>query len=83
MAKLNQTALAKRLAEAGVEERLRAMQMDETLDTTPSYSANSERYPDNQIPFVDKHLAYLMAHPAVDFGHYLANLRLMIKKRPH
>lgn len=64
-----------------VEEELRAMVADERYNTDSSYSPNLDLYPDNLIPFVEKHKAYLMAHPALNAETYLANLRLMTKHR--
>lgn len=81
MNKLSQAALERRLEVAGVEDRLQAMQDDDSLNTMTSYNANAALYPDHEMPFVDKHMAYLMNHPKVNFDHYLANLRLMLKKR--
>jgi hypothetical protein len=81
MNKLSQAAISQRLDDAGVRAKLLAMIQDDSMNTNASYSANSNLYPDNEIPFVDKHMAYLMSHPKVDFEHYLGNLRLMLKKR--
>jgi hypothetical protein len=64
-----------------VAELLTAMAADPTYNTVSSYSANSELYPDNLIPFVNKHMDYLRNHPATDPRHYLANLRLMTRVR--
>jgi len=76
------SAVTQRLLEGEVREKLQAMEKDLALNTrASSYSANSDLYPDNQIPFVEKHLAYLMDHPKVDYTQYLANLRLMLKVR--
>lgn len=67
--------------QAGVETRqvLIAMVEDDRYMTDSSYSANAELYPDNLIPFVEKHMNYLRAHPSTDPQHYLANLRLMTR----
>jgi len=62
-----------------VERILRTMAMDDSYNTESSYSANSERYPDNLIPFVDKHMNYLSTHPSTDPRHYISNLRLMTR----
>lgn len=69
--------------EEGVEfiETLRIMAKDKTYNTKSSYSANGELYPDNLIPFVNKHMEYLKNHPATNPQHYLANLRLMTRVR--
>ncbi len=65
----------------GVEiaQMLEDMANDSTFNTGSSYSANAERYPNNLIPFVDKHMNYLNTHPGIDPLHYLANLRLMTR----
>lgn len=59
---------------------LHEMAANANFKTADGYSANSELYPDNVIPFVDKHMQYLQNHPAVNIEHYLANLKLMTKK---
>jgi hypothetical protein len=64
-----------------VEQALRKMAIDLQYNTASSYSANSEQYPDNLIPFVEKHKAYLRNHPTTDPWHYLSNLRLMTRFR--
>jgi hypothetical protein len=62
-----------------VSHLLEHMVDDSMYNTASSYSANSSLYPDNLIPFVDKHMNYLNSHPKLDAGMYLANLRLMTK----
>jgi hypothetical protein len=75
-------AVAKRLLEGHVREKLIELERNPLLNTRPSsYSANSAVYPSGQIPFVEKHMAYLMAHPKLDHDQYIANLRLMLKTR--
>jgi len=64
-----------------IAEILRQMTVDSAFNTDSSYSANSVRYPDNLIPFVDKHMNYLNMHPNMDPYQYLANLRLMTRHR--
>jgi hypothetical protein len=64
-----------------IEQKLRLMAQDATYHTGSSYSANSTLYPDNLIPFVDKHMSYLRNHPTTDPQHYLSNLRLITRKR--
>lgn len=68
--------------EADIVAALRIMETDPALVTESAYRANSELWPTNRISFVDSHLAYLKNHPSVEPRHYLANLRLMLKKRP-
>jgi hypothetical protein len=60
---------------------LKDMEKDSTLITKDAYSPNTALYPDNRIPFVDIHMAYLKSHKHVDPINYLSNLRLMIKDR--
>jgi hypothetical protein len=81
MAKPTQAALVQRLEDANVRQRLIDMETDPLLHPqSSSYSANAMLYPDGQMPFVEKHVAYLMDHPQLDPDRYLSNLRLMLKK---
>ncbi len=64
-----------------IKRILTVMALDTAYNTDSSYSANSELYPDNLIPFVAKHMSYLNAHPSTDPGHYVSNLRLMTRVR--
>lgn len=66
---------------AEIQETLVLMTKDTAFNTGSSYSINTERYPDNQIPFVDKHMNYLNSHPAINPNHYIANLRLITRLR--
>lgn len=59
--------------------QLQRMVTDGTYMTDPSYSANTDLYPNNLIPFVDKHMEYLRSHPATNPQHYLSNLRLITR----
>lgn len=60
-------------------EALRLMEADKAYRTESDYSTNSEKYPDNRIPFIDKHMKYLSEHQSVNLKHYLSNLRLMTR----
>lgn len=60
---------------------LQAMVEDEKYRTVPGYTIDDTTYPDNAIPFIEEHLAYLRKHPKLDPAHYLSNLRLMLKIR--
>ena len=64
-------------AAASVKSTLILMMQDSNYNTEPSYSANTAAYPNNLIPFVDKHMNYLQAHPATDPSSYVRNLQLM------
>jgi len=70
-------------SEIGVHIRdlLQAMVSDAHYNTQAAYSADAEQYPDHVIPFVDKHMNYLYMHPALEPLKYIANLRLMTRKR--
>ncbi len=60
-----------------IKQTLLLMTKNRIYNTKPSYSANIARYPNNLIPFVDKHMNYLNVHPNLDPDHYLANLRMV------
>jgi hypothetical protein len=64
---------------AEVRAKLLEMSSDDRFQTSPSYSANTAAYPDNLIPFVDKHMNYLGAHPGVNPTQYIANLKLVTR----
>lgn len=69
------------ISEEGIatKQMLQSMEADAGFNTTGGYSADTSTYPDNKIPFVDKHMKYLSEHQAVDLQHYLSNLRLMTR----
>lgn len=69
------------IQESDIINALRSMVEDDSYKTESGYSINTEEYPDNVIPFVEKHVNYLSKHPQVDPEHYLSNLRLMLKVR--
>ncbi|MFI5271078.1 MAG: hypothetical protein ACHQT9_03480 [Candidatus Saccharimonadales bacterium] len=64
-----------------IQEKLQHMMSSNLYNTESSFTSNGYQYPDNQIPFVDKHMNYLNSHPKLDTGTYLANLRLMTRRR--
>ncbi len=70
-------------SEEGVEARslLQTLWSDKAYKTDSSYSTDSESYPDNLIPFVQKHMDYLSNHPSVNIKMYVANLRIMTRIR--
>ncbi len=70
-------------SEAGMKARqvLELMVKDTIYNTEPSHSANTEMYPDNMMPFVDKHMNYLSSRSTVNPDLYLSNLRLMTRIR--
>lgn len=66
---------------AEIKAALQKMEADMAFNTLESYKANGELHPDNTISFTDKHMLYLSEHHDVDPQHYLANLRLMTRKK--
>lgn len=69
------------MEETDIRRVLRAMELDQAYNTKSSYSANETLYPNHVMSFTEKHMAYLKARPTLKPEHYLANLRLLIKKR--
>lgn len=70
-------------SEEGIAIRriLQSMASDNTYNTAATYHPNAFRYADNLIPFVDKHMDYLNAHPQLDARMYIANIRLITRVR--
>jgi len=62
-------------------QALTELAADNGYNTEPGFSANTELYPDHNVPFVNKHIDYFRNHSAIDPQHYLSNLRLMTRKR--
>ena len=65
-----------------IKQKLQLMAENSLFNTTSTYSTNSSLYPDNKIPFLEKHMNYIVAHPGLDPQVYVANLRLMTRRRP-
>lgn len=70
-------------SERGAEARqsLMVLSDDPKYNTPATYTSQQSKYPDNRLPFVDKHMQYLGMHPQVDARNYIANLRLMTRSR--
>lgn len=64
-----------------IRQKLQLMTSDNRYNTASSYSANKLQYADNLIPFVDKHMSYLVSHPQLDPDKYLANVKLATRLR--
>lgn len=64
-----------------IEQMLISMVKDDVFNTESSYSANENLYPDHVMSFVEKHKSYLLKHPSTDPMQYLANLRLITRRR--
>ena len=61
--------------------QLEQMQEDPAFITKGIYSPAADEFPNNHLPFVQVHLAYLRKHHQVDPAGYISNLRIMIKRR--
>lgn len=69
------------ITEEEIRAVLVAMEQDPRYNTLPGYTANVNLWSDNSMPFIEVHLQYLKTHPSLDPEHYLANLKLMTKRR--
>ncbi len=70
-------------SQAGIEAReiLEQMVSDSSYNTASTYSSNADLYPDNLMPFIDKHMDYMCTHTELNPRLYLSNLRLMSRSR--
>lgn len=64
-----------------IRQKLLRMTEDAAYNTSPVYSANGLLYSDNLMPFVDKHMNYLISHPMLDPDMYIANVKLLTRIR--
>lgn len=62
-------------------QTLQQMTLDSSYNTVATYTADGLTYPDNLMPFVDKHINYLIAHPNLEVRAYVANVRLKSRLR--
>lgn len=65
--------------EAQVMEQLRTMEGDAAFNTTAQYSGNTEKHPNNQITFTEKHMDHLKKFPNINPDQYILNLKLMTR----
>jgi hypothetical protein len=63
-----------------IKKILTLIDNSEDYNSSPSYSPNTEVYGDNLIPFVDKHMAYIRSHPALNAMQYISNLKIVSRK---
>lgn len=82
MRKYQEDGLINSVSEDEVVEALNSLETSSTYVTKPAYRGNADKWPGHQISFIDFHLGYLKDHPTLDPYHYIANLRLMLRKRP-
>ncbi len=66
--------------EIEIVNELKALQTSKLYLTEPIYRGNAEKWPGNQISFIDFHLAYLKFHPSLNPRHYISNLKLTLRK---
>jgi hypothetical protein len=66
---------------AEIEAMLQDMEADQGYNTQSSYTADSVKYPDNILSFMEKHKCYIIANPSLDPRSYVANLRMKTKLR--
>ncbi len=66
---------------ADIKNLLTLLVENDTYNTKSSFSADSVRFPDGQISFVEKHMDYLMCHKGLNPYQYVSNLRLMTRIR--
>ena len=64
-----------------VTSALEELQNDPSMNSSSMYSPTATQYPENQLPFVEIHLNYLRKNKHVVASRYIANLKIMIKKR--
>lgn len=68
------------VAEDDIVSALSSLEASSSYVTNSAYRGNAEKWPDHQISFIDFHIGYLKTHPTLNPWHYIANLRLMLKK---
>ncbi len=66
---------------AEIKEQLIQLGLNNAHNTVASYSSDGATYPDNLMPFVDKHIKYLSEHQNISPEHYLSNLRLITRRK--
>jgi len=66
--------------EGDIVAALRSLESNPLYLTEPTYRGNIEKWPDHQISFIDFHLHYMKSQPTLNPWHYLANLKLKLRK---
>jgi hypothetical protein len=74
MKRQSENGMINDMAENDIVESLQKMTGD------PKYLSEPTIKSGQPVSFVDFHLGFLRAHPALKPQHYLANLRLILKK---
>lgn len=70
-------AMEDRLTEEEIVAELQGMIDSDKYKTDDMYSVDA---PDQKVTFMDKHLAYIKKFPRVRPRHYIANLKLRLRK---
>lgn len=63
------------------KQDLEAMEQNDSFNTPDCYTANTIRYPKNNMSFTEKHMDYLKNHPNTNPDQYIANLRLITRRK--
>lgn len=80
MAAPQQEGFINNVSEDEITTALRSLQRSSLYLTEPTYRGNAEKWPNNQMSFIDFHLSYLKIHPTLDPRQYISNLKLILKK---
>ena len=64
-----------------IKDTLEQLCLSDKYCTDSSYSPNTTNYSDNLMTFIDKHMSYIRSHPQIDPVQYVANLKLVTKRR--
>lgn len=70
------------VSEDEIVAALSDLEKNAKYETKSAYRGNADKWPGNKISFIDLHLGYLKANPALNPHHYIANLRLRLTKKP-
>ncbi len=81
MAAPQQDGFINNVEEEEIVAALSLLESNSLYLTKPIYRGDAQKWPGNQMSFIDYHLTYLKAHPTLNPYHYLANLRLMLKRK--
>ena len=62
------------------QDVLEKLEQDTAYFSEPSFTSDTDHFPDNLMPFTLTHMNYLAKHPEVNPRHYISNLRLRSRK---
>ncbi len=81
-AKFQDEGLINSVSKDEIITALNSLETNTLYLTKAVHRYNTDKWPDNQIPFIDFHISYLKAHPTLDPRLYVSNLRLSLRKTP-